>query len=45
VVQPILGNVTPAYAYDTGSWGPNEALQLIGADGPWIDPQVPSQDK
>jgi glucose-6-phosphate 1-dehydrogenase len=45
VVQPILGNVTPAYAYDTGSWGPNEALQLIGSDGPWIDPQVPSQDK
>lgn len=45
VVQPILGNVTPAYAYDTGSWGPNEALQLIGSDGPWIDPQVPAQDK
>jgi glucose-6-phosphate 1-dehydrogenase len=41
VVQPILGNVTPAYAYDTGSWGPNEALQLIGSDGPWVDPQVP----
>jgi glucose-6-phosphate 1-dehydrogenase len=45
VVQPILGNVTPAYMYDTGTWGPEEALQLIGSDGPWIDPQVPSSER
>ncbi|MBV8139103.1 MAG: glucose-6-phosphate dehydrogenase [Deltaproteobacteria bacterium] len=45
VVQPILGNVTPLYNYDTGTWGPQEALQLIGSDGPWIDPQVPSPEK
>jgi glucose-6-phosphate 1-dehydrogenase len=45
VVQPILGNVTPAYAYDPGTWGPGEALQLIGSDGPWVDPQVPSSEK
>lgn len=45
VVQPILGNVTPVYAYDTGTWGPDEALQLIGSDGPWIAPQVVSAEK
>jgi glucose-6-phosphate 1-dehydrogenase len=40
VVQPILDNVTPLYTYDPGSWGPDEATQLIGGDGPWRDPQV-----
>jgi glucose-6-phosphate 1-dehydrogenase len=40
VVQPILGNVTPVYSYDPGTWGPNEAMQLIGSDGPWINPRV-----
>jgi len=45
VVQPILGNVTPVYTYDTGTWGPDEALQLIGSDGPWIAPQVASSEK
>jgi glucose-6-phosphate 1-dehydrogenase len=45
VVQPILGNVTPLYTYDTGTWGPQEALELIGSDGPWIDPQVPAPER
>jgi glucose-6-phosphate 1-dehydrogenase len=45
VVQPILGNVTPVYTYDTGTWGPDEAIQLIGSDGPWIAPQVVSPEK
>jgi glucose-6-phosphate 1-dehydrogenase len=45
VVQPILGNVTPVYTYDTSTWGPDEALQLIGSDGPWIAPQVASPEK
>ena len=40
IVQPILDNVTPLYTYDPGSWGPDEATQLIGGDGPWRDPQV-----
>jgi len=44
-VQPILGNVTPAYAYATGTWGPDEAVQLIGPDGPWIDPRIPAEQK
>jgi glucose-6-phosphate 1-dehydrogenase len=40
IVQPILDNVTPLYTYRPGSWGPDEATQLIGGDGPWRDPAV-----
>ena len=40
VVQHILGDVTPLYKYETGTWGPDEATRLIGRDGPWRDPQV-----
>ena len=45
VVQPILGNVTPVYSYESGSWGPEEAYQLIGADGPWINPHVAEEKR
>jgi len=45
VVQPILGNVVPAYDYAPGTWGPEEANQLIGGDGPWINPRVASDKK
>ncbi len=41
VVQPILGDVTPVYGYEPGTWGPAESHQLIGADGPWVDPVAP----
>jgi glucose-6-phosphate 1-dehydrogenase len=41
IVEPILGNVTPVYVYDPNSWGPEEAHQLIGADGPWVNPRPP----
>lgn len=44
VVQPILDNVTPAYTYEPGTWGPAESHQLIGNDGPWVDPVV-TQEK
>ena len=40
IVQGILDNAAPLYTYEPGSWGPDEATQLIGADGPWRDPQV-----
>ena len=45
VVQPILGNVTPLYTYESGSWGPEEAYQLIGADGPWINPHIAEEKR
>jgi len=41
IVDPVLGNATPLYAYEPGTWGPEETEQLIGADGPWIDPAPP----
>jgi glucose-6-phosphate 1-dehydrogenase len=41
VVDPVLGKVTPLYAYERGTWGPEAAKRLIGADGPWIDPVIP----
>ena len=44
IVQPILDNVTPVYSYEPGTWGPDEAQQLINNDGPWIDPK-PAQDE
>ncbi len=45
IVQPILDDAAPLYMYEPGSWGPEEAIQLIGADGPWRDPQVARQDR
>jgi glucose-6-phosphate 1-dehydrogenase len=35
VVDPILGNVTPAHPYDCGSWGPPEAEALTAGVGGW----------
>jgi glucose-6-phosphate 1-dehydrogenase len=40
IVDPVLGNATPLHSYEGGTWGPREADGLIGADGPWVDPQV-----
>ena len=42
VVEPILDNVTPLYTYQPGTWGPVEAEELIGADGPWRNPTLGS---
>jgi glucose-6-phosphate 1-dehydrogenase len=39
VVQSLLGNVTPAYMYEPGSWGPAEATALAADIGGWHDPQ------
>jgi glucose-6-phosphate 1-dehydrogenase len=39
-VEPVLGNVTPVYDYEPGTWGPDEAQQLIARDGPWINPKA-----
>ncbi len=41
VVDQVLGDSTPLYTYEQGSWGPDEAQQLVGADGPWHDPAAP----
>jgi glucose-6-phosphate 1-dehydrogenase len=41
VVEPILGDVTPLYDYDPGTWGPEEADQLVANRG-WSDPVAAS---
>ena len=43
IVEPVLGYITPFYSYQPGTWGPEEARQLIGDDGPWLDPTVIEQ--
>jgi glucose-6-phosphate 1-dehydrogenase len=42
VVDPILGNVTPVYEYEPGTWGPAEAERITRATGGWHEPSVPS---
>ncbi len=39
IVDPVLDEKVPPIPYGQGSWGPEEANQLIGADGPWHNPQ------
>ncbi len=39
IVNDILDNVTPLYAYEPNTWGPSEAEQLVGDDGPWLNPK------
>jgi glucose-6-phosphate 1-dehydrogenase len=42
IVGPVLGNVAPLYPYGGSTWGPQEAAELIGHDGPWRNP-VPAE--
>jgi glucose-6-phosphate 1-dehydrogenase len=43
IVEPILDDVTPVYPYEPGSWGPEEAMALIGSDGPWRNPNLAAE--
>jgi glucose-6-phosphate 1-dehydrogenase len=38
IAQPILGNVTPVFAYEPGTWGPPEAERLAADIGGWHNP-------
>jgi glucose-6-phosphate 1-dehydrogenase len=39
VVDPVVGDdSTPLYEYDKGTWGPDEANQLIAEAGSWSVP-------
>jgi len=44
VVDPILGNATPAHEYEPNSWGPTEADHILAGDGGWHNPK-PTADK
>jgi glucose-6-phosphate 1-dehydrogenase len=43
IVDPILGDVTPAHLYERGSWGPQEADRLAGSGG-WYAPRMRGED-
>ncbi len=38
IVEPVLGNATPAYPYEHGQWGPREAERLAEVIGGWDNP-------
>ena len=38
IVEPILADPPACQDYEPGSWGPEAADALIGADGPWRNP-------
>ena len=42
IVEPALDEIAPPIPYALGSWGPDEANQLIGPDGPWRNPLPPA---
>ena len=42
IVGPVLGDVTPAYSYEQGQWGPREADRLAESVGGWVNPAAPA---
>jgi glucose-6-phosphate 1-dehydrogenase len=42
IVDPILRADTPVYEYETGTWGPPGARQLILPRGGWHAPTIPA---
>jgi glucose-6-phosphate 1-dehydrogenase len=40
VVDPVLANHHPAYPYQPGSWGPEEADTLVAGEARWYEPAV-----
>ena len=35
IVDPVLGDATPVYEYEPGTWGPAEAESMLAPDGGW----------
>ena len=38
VFDPVLGDASPLYEYEPGSWGPKEADLLRAANDGWLVP-------
>src|SRR5262245_56698704 len=38
IVDPILNNASPVYAYEPGTWGPREVDSLLLPPGGWHNP-------
>jgi glucose-6-phosphate 1-dehydrogenase len=41
VVQPLLDEPGPVYAYEQGTWGPKQAEGLVRGTGQWAQPWLP----
>jgi glucose-6-phosphate 1-dehydrogenase len=39
VVEPVLGNMTPLFEYESGTWGPAEADRLLQNGAGWHNPE------
>jgi glucose-6-phosphate 1-dehydrogenase len=39
VVEPVLGNMTPLFEYESGTWGPAEADRLFSNGARWFNPE------
>jgi len=42
IVDDILGDVTPLFEYDPGTWGPAEADPIAKSVGGWQNPKESS---
>jgi glucose-6-phosphate 1-dehydrogenase len=42
IVEPVLGDATPVYDYEPGTWGPPEADGLATEIGGWHNPETTS---
>ncbi len=40
IVDPILGDETPLYEYERGTWGPEDAAGIARSVGGWHDPRA-----
>jgi glucose-6-phosphate 1-dehydrogenase len=47
IVDGVVGDATPVYEYEPGTWGPPEAVKLLEDAEPWHDPQpgTPTEPK
>jgi glucose-6-phosphate 1-dehydrogenase len=39
VVDPVLGNASPVFAYEPNTWGPTEVDQVLALEGGWHNPK------
>ncbi len=40
IVDRLIKEAPPVRFYESGTWGPDEATELVAADGGWIDPII-----
>jgi glucose-6-phosphate 1-dehydrogenase len=45
IVQPLLDSPPPVHPYPQGSWGPEEAQDLVAGYGGWHGPWVPKDSR